>query len=189
MPPLLPSARRPVAQQRLARRAFVRTLLALAGALPARLLLAAPADKTVQRISLGALVPYLDTLIPADSTPSASQLGVDQAIIGIARQQPRMARLVALGCAWLDQQAAERGAADFAALPQAEREAVVALAEGSSQRSLPQAFFGFTQREAFTHYYAQPAAWAGLGFDGPPQPRGFLDFAKPPAQPPQVAAP
>jgi hypothetical protein len=155
-------------------------LLTLATLLPARLVLSAPTDKTVQRISLGALAPYLDTLIPADSTPSASQLGADEAIIALARRRERLARLVGLGCAWLDQQAVERGAADFAALPQAEREAVVALAEGSPPRSVPRAFFSFTQHQVFTHYYAQPESWQGLGFDGPPQPVGFPDFAQPP---------
>jgi hypothetical protein len=159
---------------------FLRFLLAVSAALPARLVLAAPTNKTVQRMSLGALVPYLDTLIPADSTPSASQLGTDQAILTIARGQRGIARLVSLGCAWLDQQAAERGAGDFANLPEAERPAVIALAEASPERSLPRMFFAFTQGEAFTHYYAQPAAWQGLGFDGPPQPVGFPDFAKPP---------
>jgi hypothetical protein len=163
-----------------ARRTFLRMLLALAPVLPARLVLAAPADKTVQRISLSALVPYLDTLIPADSTPSASQLGADQAILALVQRQQRIARLVGLGCVWLDQQAAERGAADFAALAQPDREAVVALAEGSPSSSLPRTFFAFTQQQVFAHYYSQPQSWQGLGFDGPPQPGGFPDFAQPP---------
>jgi hypothetical protein len=179
MPPLIPTALRPIVQGS-ARRHFLRLLVTLAAALPPRLLFAAPADKTVQRISLSALATYLDTLIPADSTPSASQLGTDQAIVALARRREHLARLVGLGCGWLDQQAVERGAVDFAALPQAEREAVVALAENAPARSMPRAFFAFTHRQAFTHYYAQPASWRGLGFEGPPQPVGFPDFAQPP---------
>jgi hypothetical protein len=158
----------------------MRTLLALVGLLPARLALAAPTGKPVGRISLGALAPYLDTLIPADSTPSATQLGADQAILAKAQQRLQLARLVGLGCVWLDQQAVDRGAADFASLPPAEREAVVALAEGSPSGSMPQAFFTFTQQQVFSHYYAQRESWPGLGFDGPPQPAGFADFAQPP---------
>jgi hypothetical protein len=165
------------------RRGFLRLVLALSAFLPAQLLMAAPVEKTRRRISIGALAPYLDTLIPEDSTPSASALGVDQAILKLARRRPRIARLVGLGCAWLDKQAGERGAKDFAALSELEREAIVALAEGSPARSLPRTFFAFTQQQAFSNYYAQPAAWQGLGFAGPPQPLGFLDFAEPPKRP------
>jgi hypothetical protein len=182
MSPLLPSAH-PVAAaaQTPPRRNFLRILLTLAAGLPVRLSLAAPpADKTMVRVRPGALVPYLDTLIPADSTPSASQLGTDQVIIALARRNEGIARLLDRGCAWLDQQAAERGAADFADLPQAGRDALIVLAEQSPAGSVPQAFFAFTQQQVFNHYYAQPAAWQGLGFDGPPQPRGFPDFAQPP---------
>ena len=166
----------------LSRRGFLRLLLALSALLPARLLLAAPVDKATRRISVRALGPYLDTLIPEDSTPSATQLGVDKALIDLARKRPQVARLIGLGCAWLDAQASERGAEGFAALDAAGREAVVALAEQSPARSLPRAFFELTQRQAFSHYYAQPAAWNGLGFAGPPQPMGFLDFAEPPKE-------
>jgi hypothetical protein len=169
----------------LGRRTFLRLLLGLAAVAPARVLLAAPAEETVRQISLSALTPYLDTLIPEDGMPSASQLGVDQALIALVRRQQRYARLVGLGCLWLDEQARARGAENFAALPEAEREALVARAEQSPVSSLPRVFFTFTQRQAFTHYYAQPAAWAGLGFAGPPQPVGFPDFAKPP----RVSAP
>ena len=181
MSPLIPSApRAAAATQTPPRRSFLRILLTLAAGLPLRLSLAAPAEKTVARVRLGALVPYLDTPIPADSTPSASQLGADQVIIAVARRQERIARLLGRGCAWLDQQAAERGVTDFAALPQSERDAVVALAEASPAGSLPRAFFAFTQQEVFSHYYAQPESWRGLGFAGPPQPVGFPDFAEPP---------
>jgi len=167
----------------LSRRGFLRLLLALSAFLPARLLLAAPVEQATRRISVRALGPYLDTLIPEDSTPSATGLGVDKAVIDLARRHPQAARLVGLGCAWLDGQAAERGAEDFTTLDAAGREAVVALAEQSPERSLPKAFFELTRREAFSHYYAQPAAWAGLGFGGPPQPMGFADFAEPPKVP------
>jgi hypothetical protein len=162
------------------RRVFFHSLLTLAAALPARRLLATPAHTTVASSPRGALAPYLDTLIPADSTASATQLGADQAILALAQREARIARLVDRGCAWLDQQAGERGAADFVALPQPERDAVVALAEASPAGSLPRAFFAFTEQAVFAHYYAQPESWRGLGFAGPPQPLGFPDFAEPP---------
>jgi len=165
------------------RRGFLRLLLCLSAFLPARVLLAVPVGKAAPPNQLSAFAPYLDTLIPQDSTPSASQLGVDEAVTASARQHPRLDRLVRLGCAWLDEQAGQRGVPDFASLSELEREAVVALAERSPARSVPRVFFEFTRDQAFFHYYAQPAAWQGLGLSGPPQPLGFVDFSEPPREP------
>jgi hypothetical protein len=158
-------------------------LIALSTVLPAGVLLAAPLEKPKRRISVRALGPYLDTLLPEDATPSATQLGVDKAVIARARKNRRFARVIALGCAWLDKQATDLGAEEFAALDEAAREAVVTTAEQSPRRSLPRLFFTTTRRFAFSHYYAQPASWKGLGYSGPPQPIGFPDHARPPSVP------
>jgi hypothetical protein len=164
----------------LPRRGFLRILLALSALLPAHFLLAAPGEEAKRRVSVRALGPYLDTLIPQDSTPSATQLGVDKALITDAREHRRFARLIALGCAWLDKRAVDLGAEEFSALDEAARELLVARAERSPRKSLAQQFFLHTQARAFFHYYAQTAAWQGLGYAGPPQPVGFPDQAKPP---------
>jgi hypothetical protein len=169
----------------LPRRGFLRILLAFSALLPARFpLAAAPLGQAKRRISLAALGPYLDTLIPQDSTPSATQLGVDEALITDAREHRRFARLLALGCAWLDKQAVDLGAEEFSALDEAARELLVARAERSPRKSLAQQFFLHTQARAFFHYYAQTAAWQGLGYAGPPQPVGFPEQAQPPKAPP-----
>lgn len=174
MPPLLA---RPV--EYISRRAFLWGIVALAGLLPFRGVRGGPTAE--HRPSLKALGPFLDTLLPEDSTPSATQLGTHSALMEQAHQRRDVARLLELGCGWLDTEARERGATDFAELDEAGREAIVTVAERSPSYSVARAFFNFTQSEAFRYYYAQPAAWSGLGFSGPPQPMGFLDFAKPPA--------
>jgi hypothetical protein len=123
---------------------------------------------------------YLDTLIPGDETPSASQVGVVEKLLARAAADAEFGRLLDAGCLRLDQLARHRGAEDFAALSEADREAIVGqAADGDAGLDLI-VFFGETRAEAFQHYYAHPASWVGLDYPGPPQPAGFLDHADPP---------
>lgn len=165
---------------RFTRRDLIRHLAALSAWVPASVLLAAPTGTSEADQALRALGSFLDTLLPADTTPGATQLEVDKAIITQARANKRLQRLLTLGCAWLDTQAKERGAEDFAALAQPDRDAIVSAAEMSPAQSLPRAFFEQTRSLAFFHYYARPETWPGMAYAGPPQPRGFLDFTQPP---------
>ena len=71
---------------------------------------------------------YLDTLIPADESPSATQLGVTEQMLSRMEANPRSRQFITQGCAWLDAQAKQYGAAHFAALSDAQREQVVSLA-------------------------------------------------------------
>jgi hypothetical protein len=94
-----------------------------------------------------------------------------------------MARVIALGCAWLDQQATARGAEEFAQLDEADRISIVTAAEQSPSRSLPYVFFAAMRQMAWREYYAQPAAWQGMADAHPPQPRGFPGHDGRPAEP------
>ncbi len=165
---------------KLTRRDLIRFLAALAAYVPASLLLAAPTGETTRKVSIRALGPFLDTLLPEDGTPSATQLGVDKEIVKRMRNNKRFVKILILGCAWLDQQARKLGAEEFALLEAPQQESIVTTAENSASRSLPLVFFSTTQQLAFQHYYAHPESWRDLGYAGPPQPKGFLDFAGPP---------
>lgn len=124
---------------------------------------------------------WLDTLIPADATPAATQLGVDKQLRAKAQQDPEYAQLLEFGLRWLDAQARKRGAANFPALDAAGREAVTTLAESLGDDKAEHLFFLKTRQDAFAFYYSQPESWAGLAYRGPPQPVGFMDYDQPPA--------
>jgi hypothetical protein len=160
-----------LARLRLTRRELLRILVALSAYLPAPMLLAAVAgkDPTIPP----AFGPYLDTLLPSDESPSASQLGLEAIIVDGARINPKLTQLIQLGCAWLDQQATKLGAVDFAALEESDRIAIVKTAERAARRSLPLVFFTATRDLAFREYYVLPEAWKSLGYSGPPQPTGY----------------
>ena len=130
---------------------------------------------------LTAFAPFLDTLLPADATPSATGLGIDSHLLAVHRKAGS-AQLLADGCAWLDGQARALGKSGFAALPEAQREAIVGRAATAAPGSLPNVFFQRMRRDAMRAYYALPASWAALGYRGPPQPRGFPDHARAPGR-------
>jgi hypothetical protein len=122
---------------------------------------------------------WLDTLIPADATPAATQLGVDKQLLAKAQQEYH--DLLEFGQHWLNAQARKRGAANFPALDEAGREAVTALAAAQGDDKAEHRFFLKTRQDAFGFYYSQPESWAGLAYRGPPQPLGFMDYEQPPA--------
>jgi hypothetical protein len=167
---------------KLARRYFLR-VLARAGAFLAL-------GSTSRAAGLGSgtegsgdrtLVAYLDVLIPEDELgPGALELGVGRRIIARARESRKYGTFLDQGCRWLDDQAKKRGAESFAELSEDDRNGVVALAAEAEPNSPPRRFFRATRHTAFYLYYAEPRAWAAIGYDGPPQPEGFTDHAAAP---------
>jgi hypothetical protein len=146
--------------------------------------LVSPIDPAMQPLSaaeLRCLRVWLDTLLPADEfSPAASTLDVDVRVAGKAGDDPGYLKLLHAGCRWLDRQARTRGAQAFEHLDASGREQVVRLSEQSAEKSLPWVFFGRTRDDAFGFYYARSETWGMLGYPGPPQPRGFMDHARPP---------
>ena len=57
---------------------------------------------------------YLDTLIPADDSPGAVELGVTDRLIQKAAVNKRYKKLIQKGCKWLDSEAQRQDGADFA---------------------------------------------------------------------------
>lgn len=137
------------------------------------------ATSPAQQAPAATLGAWLDTLIPADETPSATQLGVDRMMLAAAANDPDYRIVLDFGRKWLDVQAQARGAKDFAALDTAAREAVAARAAGAGEA--PEYYFYIsTREEAFKFYYSQPESWPGMGYRGPPQPLGHMDYTRKP---------
>jgi hypothetical protein len=126
---------------------------------------------------------FLDTLIPADATPSATQLGLQPTLLRHAEGIENYTRLIELGCEWLDTTSASLHRVTFDVASPPRRESVVTFAEASPENSIPRMFFERVRFDLFGLYYASPASWKGLGLSAPPQPRGYFDYAKlPPKQ-------
>jgi hypothetical protein len=133
----------------------------------------APAEST--------LAAYVDVLIPADETPNGTSLGVDRQLLIVAKALPDYQRLLDLGLAWLNSHARASFGRDFPELREGQQEAVVGQAAAAGHSTLPRVFFERTRADAYSHYYSRPESWRGIvDFRGPPQPLGFMDYARPP---------
>ena len=131
------------------------------------------------------LASYLDTLIPDDeASPGAVRAGIDKGFASWAEASPQYRRLIVEGCRWLDGEAEKAGARSFSELDEEKRNAIVGRASRSARRSVPRQFFDGTRRPAFFFYYGNASSWSAIGYEGPPQPGGFLDYADPPQRRP-----
>jgi Gluconate 2-dehydrogenase subunit 3 len=85
-----------------------------------------------------------------------------------------------LGLAGFDQTAQVDFGRDFASLNQKQQDEVIAAvaagqSAGKAWRQLPaQRFFQLLLGDVITNYYAHPAVWAEIGFNGPASPRGHM---------------
>ncbi len=131
---------------------------------------------------LRSLRAFLDTLIPGDSTPSASELGLENLLLRHARDIENYPHLLELGCEWLDETALKLYSRSFDGLDSKQMIAVVTLAEGSPADVIARMFFERVRLDLMGLYYAMPASWTGLGISAP-QPAGHLDFERPPRRP------
>ena len=125
---------------------------------------------------------YVDVLIPRDSTPEASVLGVHEDLRRHAQSVPNYTRLLVEGGGWLDSQAQILAGAGFTRLSMPDAIRVVTRAERAAPRTLPRVFFTFTRDDVMRLYYARAASWPGLGLGGAPQPAGYPDAHLPPGQ-------
>jgi len=180
-PPRYTSTMRPIdtfARLKLTRRQLLELLLPLAAWLPAPLLLASAAGEVGP--AARSLAAFLGLLLPADElSPSASQVGVDASLLEEGRSDREFGRLIELGTGWLDGQAKSQGVEAFHQLAEERQLLIVSIAEHQRARSLPRVFFENMRHRAVGHYYANPRTWPGVGYSGPPQPRGFADHDQP----------
>ena len=155
-------------------------LPAIADAIPLVPPAAAPPSLLAAEIQvLGA---YVDTLLPAEgASPSALELDVHRKMADYAARHRGYLALLQQGTRWLHHSAKRATGSGFVDLSPARRTHFVRMAELAEPKSNLRRFFEISRRDAFRRFYAEPRAWADLGYPGPPQPLGFMDFAQPPA--------
>jgi len=128
------------------------------------------------------LAAFLDTLIPADDVPGAVQFGVPEKIQEKAKRDNQYRRLVKQGCSWLDSRAGRLYAASFDSLGEKDRDDILTIAAEADPGSVQRIFFRQIRSDSFHHYYSHPGSWPQLGYNGPPQPKGFPDYDTTPSR-------
>lgn len=122
----------------------------------------------------------VDLFVPRDETPGAVDLGVQQSIFKTLEGDRTRAKIYAEALLNLDRDARAKHGADFLALDAARQESLLEALSQTPQTTPGGYFIRLLRRDTMRFYYARPEVWPSLGFDGPPQPRGFLDYTDPP---------
>ena len=126
------------------------------------------------------LTRIVDLLVPRDETPGALDLGVDRRVISELSANRARAKGFAEALLDLDRTALAKHDAEFLELDATLQENLL-LTLAAAPRTTPGGrFIRLLRYDTMRYYYARPEVWPSLGFDGPPQPRGFLDYTQPP---------
>jgi hypothetical protein len=126
------------------------------------------------------LAVVLDTLIPDGDFPGARRTGVLERLVTQCDATRQTRRALVEGTDLVEVAARRRGATSFAALANAEREAILAECAAADDGSLPWFFFRTVRDRAMRLHYAHPLARQAVGLDHPPQPLGYVDYADAP---------
>ncbi|WP_439103952.1 gluconate 2-dehydrogenase subunit 3 family protein [Celeribacter marinus] len=122
------------------------------------------------------LTRLVDVIVPKDETPSASELNVHTYLVTLGDQIDNYALLLREGSAWLEASSQKKFNKAFVTTTASEADQVLRLAMRYPELHLPRVFAARMVQDVLKIYYAIPATWPSLGFDGPIQPAGFSDF-------------
>jgi len=119
------------------------------------------------------LLALVDTLLPADDSPGALDLGVDKQVLRALAAEAHLSDLARAGLQWFDSAAAR----PFAQLPLPARSELVARAASADRAKVERAFVDQLRHLTLGFYLAQPQSLQGLAYAGPPMPAGYPDQA------------
>ena len=132
-------------------------------------------------------------IIPSDRTPGAREAGVVFKIDNIVSENKRLQALYSHGIEWFDFKAKKLfGKDNFGDLTQDEKIKILNLADPSKPLSINKSnrpmvdrdnlpgvlFFDNLVSQTFNVFYTSDMGWKVVGYNGPPQWRGNLDYHK-----------
>lgn len=121
-----------------------------------------------------------DLLVPADETPGALDLGVDQALLHKAAGDRPLARSLSRTCRWFDDESIAAHGVPFLELAEARQLALMERMAGLDPQSWHGGMFWTLRGAVMELHYSQPQSWPGVRFEGPPQPEGHMDYSQAP---------
>ena len=139
---------------------------------------AAPSSAPIDEAAM--VTRLVDLLVPRDDTPGAVDLGVHMAVQQAMLKDADLAQAVRQLLDDLERDAQARHRAAFLALQPAEQsQLLLALSQATLSRAGGRGFV-MLRHHTMNLYYAHPQSWPALAIDGPPQPRGHLDYTSAP---------
>ena len=146
-------------------------------------------------------------IIPTDEDPGATEAGVAGYIDKFVTQSPKRQAQYVKGLKYIDEISKQMYEKDFLSLKIKDQITLLrSIDKAESMRKRPASgflervdrkidtlwndFFGVgnsshffyrIRRDVFSAYYSNPISWKVIGYYGPPQPVGYLDYANPPS--------
>jgi hypothetical protein len=112
-----------------------------------------------------------DTLVPG-----SKKIGIRQIFLDYVSKRPGLAGFLDAGIWNLDAVSRHMFSRPYYDLTTEDHKYMVIDHISGQNRS----FFLTFRRTVVQLYYQSPAVWKGLSYNGPPQPRGFMDYSLPP---------
>jgi gluconate 2-dehydrogenase gamma chain len=146
-------------------------------------------------------------IIPSDDDPGATEAGVVDYIDRSVADSEKRQRMYTKGLKWIDDLSQEEYGTDFLTLDIEEQINLLRrIDESATMRQRPASgfmervdrkidkiwddqfgigknsvFFRTIHRDVIFGFYSSPISWQPIGYFGPPQPVGYLDFSQPPS--------
>lgn len=147
-------------------------------------------------------------LIPSDDGPGATEAGVVDDIDKLVADSENRRGLYTKGLQWIDDLSQGKYETGFLSLDTKEQINLLhRIDESATMRRRPvtsfidrvdrkiekiwddrfgigrkASFFKTIQKDVISAFYSNPISWHAIGFYGPPQPVGYLDFSHPPSK-------
>lgn len=128
------------------------------------------------------LAAILDILIPRDTTPSASDLGLDLSIMSLAEQVPRYPELIEQGLLWFESTCVKSFNKSFTDLQSNTQNRIVEVAFSQPEMTLPRVCIERLRDDTMTLYYHNNVTWKETGIIRPIQPVGYPEHNEPPKE-------
>jgi len=125
------------------------------------------------------IIVLLDILIPEDTTPSASQLGVHKDIFAHSKTINNYQLMLQKGAEWLNVNSLKLGRrTGFVSATFQTQEKLIDAALHSQAQSLPRVFIERVLQDAYMFYYQKQEAYSDIAGMRPIQPFGYPEHAR-----------
>ena len=114
--------------------------------------------------------------------PGVKSFNINEKIITYLNSRYHTARLFTAGLKAIEKYSEKKYGKSFYSLQSEEKDAVLKWMSSLPVERWERTFFIDYRQVVLERYYTSPEAWKTLNYNGPPQPKGFMDYHLPPGR-------
>jgi len=108
--------------------------------------------------------------------PGAKDLVIHEKLRGLVSRRSDIARIFIPGLKAMERYSRDKFGKSFYSLDEDEKDSVLKWIDGLPKAGQERFFFIVFRQAVLEYYYTSPYTWKTLKYNGPPQPRGFMDY-------------